>query len=113
MVIIIKPELKMKKAKGFGKEKKTNSISIKLIPKENVTDVKLIEMMEIEELKWFAEVKKGEMRQQCALIPFNNSQTQKTRMSVRLLFCRPFKIILSQAEIDQLAKKATAKIYQI
>ena len=101
----------MRQSKGFGQKRKINSL--KLITRESVTDEGLIDLMKIEELKWFAEVTKEGIKQQCALIPFNNSKTKKTRISVRLLFCRPFKILLSQAEIDQLAKKATAKIYRV
>ncbi|MGK7880933.1 MAG: hypothetical protein AB4060_12650 [Crocosphaera sp.] len=98
----------MKQNKGFGEPKKT--VSIKLIEREQVTDEGLIDLIEEYNLKWFAKVTKNGITQQCGLIPFNNSKTKKTKISVHMVFSRPFNVILTQQEIDKLSTKVTKQI---
>ncbi|MGB5595796.1 MAG: hypothetical protein WBM62_17410 [Crocosphaera sp.] len=99
----------MKQHKGFGTPKK--QISIKLIEREKITDEGLIDLIESDNLKWFAKVTKNGVTQQCGLIPFNNSKTKKVKLAVHLIFSPPFNVILNQQEIDKLVKIVTKQIY--
>ena len=99
----------MKQAKGFGEPK--NKVSIKLIDREQVTDEGLIDLIESDNLEWFAKVTKNGVTQQCGLIPFNNSKTKKVKLGVHFVLSRPYNVILTQQETDKLSKIVAKKIY--
>ena len=99
----------MKKAKGFGEL--LEKVSIKLIEREQLTDEGLINLIESHNLRWFAKVTKNGVTQQCGLIPFNNSKTNKVKLAVHLIFIPPYNVILNQQEIDKLVTRVSKQIY--
>lgn len=94
--------------KNFGRPP-----TIKLIERTELTDENLMELLKNQPIKWFGEISQGEKKQQCGLLPFNNSLSQgKRTLACRLLFAPPYRFKLNQKDIDRLRSLASRQIYE-
>ena len=89
------------------------STTIKLIERTELTDENLIELVKTRPIQWFGEISLGEMKQQCGLVPFDNSPIKgKRTLACRLLFAPPYRFKLKQKDIDRLSAIASRQIYE-
>ena len=91
----------------------SRSLTIKLIERTELTNENLIELIQTNPIEWFGEISKGDLKQQCGLIPFNNSKRPgKVIFSCHIILAKPYLFTLNQKEIDLLTNIAIRHILE-